>query len=224
MLNSGECLSDIFNISNKEIFTGDRCHIRNQFKIGFGCDIDYTSCYDYDVFAFLLGENGKVISFDHVLFYNSELRVLPHDLTQIHHVKNLSANLVSAPVDPELSVIGHFEDNTGAVPFEHKPDDEVWQIDLNRIHPEVVRIIFCISINGGLNSHQYFGDARLFVRFLYPEQNGLETEYLYEPKGDYRPYRAIEVCSIDKVADSWEIVPLGVGHENIKELIERYVG
>ena len=228
MLNIREYYRNTFKVANKELFIGDRCSMRNQFKIGFGTGEFYdpnSPCYfDYDIFAFMISQNGKILSDKHIVFYNSELRVLSSDLGKIVSASKVPKNYVSAPVDPELSIIGHFDECTGAIPFEMKPDDEVWDINLSKVHPEVNRIVFCAVIYDSTNRHQNFGDVPpLFTRFYYHEQQGLDTEYLYLPQEDYSSCGAIELCSINKVADGWEITPLSIGHENAESLINKYV-
>ena len=70
--------SDIFKIANRQIFAGDKVTIDNIFKIGFGYDWDFSSSLfnsgiEIDVFAFLVGSNGKVLSDNHIVFYNSHI-------------------------------------------------------------------------------------------------------------------------------------------------------
>ena len=71
--------SDIFKIANRQIFAGDKVTIDNIFKIGFGYDWDFSpSLFNtgigIDVFAFLVGSNGKVLYDNQMVFYNSIIK------------------------------------------------------------------------------------------------------------------------------------------------------
>ena len=59
----------------------------NKFHVGLGWDVreDRTSSYDFDldVSAFMVTKDKKVPSDDFLVFYNSEKRVRPNDLTRM---------------------------------------------------------------------------------------------------------------------------------------------
>lgn len=71
--------SDIFKIANRQIFAGDKVTIDNIFKIGFGYDWDFSPSLfntgiEIDIFAFLVGSNGKVLYDNQMVFYNSIIK------------------------------------------------------------------------------------------------------------------------------------------------------
>lgn len=227
-----EYYTKIFKINNKQIFAGDHVHISDKFKIGFGWE--WTEGELIDFMAILIGADGKIISDDHLVFYNSSCRLKvtnPGACNELASpVKILSpldfkeVSIESRPTDPEMSVIGDITYRTGAIPFEIKPDNDTWDIDLSKVHPDVVQIIFVANIfNSESNDRRRIADKMNFTRFYYSHQQGLETEYLYIPRGDYSSCGALEICSVSKNPDGWEIQPLGKGHENIKELFKKYL-
>ena len=225
-----EYLVKQFNIANKLIYRGDNVEIDHLFKIGFG--YDWREGYNINGFAFILGVDDKIISSDHLVFYNSTLRL---------KVKNPGANpdlaspieilspdqfndvyVESRATDPEISVIGSMEPRTGAIPFEIKPDNEIWDIDLSRLHPDAKKVVFCASIYDsdirGLN----LADANLFTRLYYSYQQGLETEYLFIPNEDYKTCGAIEIFSIERSSKGWEVVGLGKGYQDMRDIMNKY--
>lgn len=225
-----EYLAKQFNIANKLIYRGDNVAIDHLFKIGFG--YDWREGYNINGFAFILGTDDKIISSDHLVFYNSTLRL---------KVKNPGANpdlaspieilspdqfndvyVESRATDPEISVIGSMEPRTGAIPFEIKPDNEIWDIDLSRLHPDAKKVIFGASIYDsdirGLN----LADANLFTRLYYSYQQGLETEYLFIPNEDYKTCGAIEIFSIERSSKGWEVVGLGKGYQDMRDIMNKY--
>ena len=225
-----EYLANKFSIANKRIYKGEKAEIDNLFKIGFG--YDWREGYNINGFAFILGNDDKIISSDHLVFYNSTLRLKVKnpgaDPDLVSPIEILSPNqfnnvyIESRATDPEISVIGSMEPRTGAIPFEMKPDNEIWDIDLSRLHPSARRVIFCASIYDsdirGLN----LSDANLFTRLYYPYQQGLETEYLFIPNEDYSTCGAIEIFSFEKYSKGWEVVVLGKGYHDIRDIMNKY--
>ncbi len=67
----------------------------NKFHVGLGWDVNEdASLYDFDldVAAFMIGSNKKIIKDDYLVFYNSEKRVKPNDLTKIVPASLWSSN------------------------------------------------------------------------------------------------------------------------------------
>ncbi|MGB5033959.1 MAG: TerD family protein, partial [Saprospiraceae bacterium] len=78
--------------------------------------------FDLDVSAFMLGENGKVINENYLVYYNSELRVLPNNLFNLEHYnpskypnREYDFRLKTRPVDPDFSIHGSVDDTSGNV-------------------------------------------------------------------------------------------------------------
>lgn len=117
------------------------------FQVGLGWDVceDKSSegDFDLDVSAFLLTSDKKILSDDYLVFYNSELRVRPSNLSKIvrytewTHGKpdwttseNKAMRFESRPTDPELSVIGSIDDEDGST--SEDGDDETMDINLTK--------------------------------------------------------------------------------------------
>ena len=84
----------------------------NKFHVGLGWDVNEDASqfdFDLDVAAFMIGTNKKTIADDYLVFYNSEKRVKPEDLSTIVSSSLWSNNdnlrKESRPVDPDLSLI-----------------------------------------------------------------------------------------------------------------------
>ena len=215
------------NIVNKQIYAGDNVGIRDVFKIGIRWD--WEPNYQLVTFAFLLNKDGKLVSDKHLVWQDSDLRLkVEHpgvDTTLASPIEILptkvfkEVNIESRPTDPEMSVIGGIQYRTGAIPFELKPDNESWDIDLSKVHPSVEQIIFCASLYHG-NNNEPMEDFLTFVRFHYPDQKGIDTEYLYLPRG-YGMCSTVEIFALTKGPNGWQITPKRIGHQNIDELFTK---
>ena len=108
--------------------------------VGVGWDVRTTTGtdFDLDVSAIMLGEDGKVLSDSHFVFFN---------------------NLTS----PD-GTVEHTGDNlTG----EGEGDDEQLKVDLAGMAPQVDKIVFPVSIYDADNRRQSFGQvANAFIRVV----------------------------------------------------------
>lgn len=108
--------------------------------VGVGWDVRATTGadFDLDVSAIMLGEDGKVLSDAHFVFFN-----------------NLTA--------PD-GTLEHTGDNlTG----EGEGDDEQLKVDLAGMSPQVDKIVFPVSIYDADNRRQSFGQvANAFIRIV----------------------------------------------------------
>ena len=148
--------------------------------VGLGWDVRTTTGADHDLdaSAILLGENGKVLSDAHFVFFN---------------------NLTS----PD-GTVEHTGDNlTG----EGEGDDEALKVNLAGMAPEVMKIVFPVSIYDADNRRQNFGqvtnafirvvneaDQREITRFDLSEDASTETAMvfgeLYRYQGEWK-FRAV---------------------------------
>lgn len=137
-------------------------------NVGLGWDVRGTAGADFDLdaSAFLLTEYGdtfKTRSDADFIFYN---------------------NLTSA-----CGSVHHMGDNLTGV---GEGDDEVIQIDLNRVPPDVVKIRICVTINEADPRHQNFGmvssafirvvnneDGSELARFDLSEDASVETAMVF---------------------------------------------
>lgn len=203
----------------------------NKFHVGLGWDVreDRTSSYDFDldVSAFMVTKDKKVPSDDFLVFYNSEKRVRPNDLTSIVNASEWSSNdklrTESRPVSPDLSVIGSIDDEDGSTSDDG--DDETMDIDLSKVSPEIEEIIICVSIYKYQERRQNFGQVeRAYVRLYKPGQGDGEGEYIFDLTEDYSVCVSVEFCRLYRRDGAWKVQALGNGHRGgLEELVAKYV-
>lgn len=203
----------------------------NKFHVGLGWDVreDRTSSYDFDldVSAFMVTKDKKVPSDDFLVFYNSEKRVRPNDLTSIVNASEWSSNdklrTESRPVSPDLSVIGSIDDEDGSTSDDG--DDETMDIDLSKVSPEIEEIIICVSIYKYQERRQNFGQVeRAYVRLYKPGQGDGEGEYIFDLTEDYSVCASVEFCRLYRRDGAWKVQALGNGHRGgLEELVAKYV-
>ncbi len=184
--------------------------------------------FDLDVSAFMLGENGKVIDENYLVFYNSDLRVLPNQLFQLEPYdaikypnRERDYRLKTQPVDPDFSVHGSIDDTSGNV--SDGGDDENLFIDLSRVSPSVKEIIIVASIYEYDVRKQNFGQVDDSYISIYDELNNALL-YKYELNEDFSICTAIEFCRIYRRGTEWKVQATGVGHQDgLNNLVTKYV-
>ena len=156
----------------------------NKFHVGLGWDVNEDASqfdFDLDVAAFMVGSNKKILTDDYLVFYNSEKRVKPNDLSRIVPASNQSNNdklrTESRPVDPEFSIIGSIDDEDGKT--SEDGDDEIMDIDLSKVRSDVQEIIITVSIYEYQKRRQNFGQVeRAYVRLYKPGNDAEDREGL----------------------------------------------
>ena len=149
--------------------------------------------YDLDASAFMLGENGKLVSSDHFVFYN---------------------NLES----PDKSLKSTGDNRTG----EGDGDDETLIVNLDMVDPRVTEIIFVVTIHEADLRNQNFGQVRnAFIR-IYDAGNGQEI-CKYELDEDFSTESAVEFGRLYRRAAAWKFEAIGRGHQGgLQHLIGKY--
>ena len=209
----------------------------NQFHIGLGWDVNEgASQYDFDldVSAFMIGSDKKVLNDNYVVFYNSDNRLkVDHNGQLVRPLRIVDAGLwsnnekmreESRPVDPEISVIGSLDDEDGTT--SEDGDDEVMDIDLSKVRPEVKEIVICVSIYDYERRRQNFGQVeRAYVRLYKPGKDKVgEEEYLYDLTEDFSADHAVEFIRLYRHNGDWKIQALGIGHKGgLEELVAKFV-
>ena len=209
----------------------------NQFHIGLGWDVNEgASQYDFDldVSAFMIGSDKKVLNDTYVVFYNSDNRLkVDHNGQLVRPLRIVDAGLwsnnekmreESRPVDPEISVIGSLDDEDGTT--SEDGDDEVMDIDLSKVRPEVKEIVICVSIYDYERRRQNFGQVeRAYVRLYKPGKDKVgEEEYLYDLTEDFSADHAVEFIRLYRHNGDWKIQALGIGHKGgLEELVAKFV-
>jgi len=167
-----------------------------KFTIGLGWDTNSSSTgtqFDLDASVFILGENKKLISDSHLIFYN---------------------NLKS----PDEAV-QHTGDNlTG----DGDGDDEQIKIDLTRIADSVKELIIVVTIDQAESRGQNFGQVRnSFVRII-DDSNETEL-VKFELDEDFSVETAIEFGRLYKREGQWKFEAVGMGMKGgLQDYLNKY--
>ncbi len=167
-----------------------------KFVVGLGWDANATSTgqdFDLDASVFVLGENKKLLTDSHFVFYN---------------------NLTS----PD-GAVEHIGDNlTGA----GDGDDESIKIDLSKINPNATELCFVVTIHDAENRKQNFGQVRnSFVRVYNPDTK--EEILKYELEEDFSIETAVEFGRLYKRNGEWKFEAVGVGQKGgLQDYLNKY--
>lgn len=153
---------------------------------GLGWDVNkYDGGHDFDLdaAAFMLGEDGKVLSDADFIFYNN----LKHSSESVIH---LGDNL------------------TG----EGEGDDEQIKIDLSKVPQEYKRIAFTVTIHEAEARGQNFGQvSNAFIRIFNESTN--EELIRYDLSEDFSIETAIVVGELYRHNGEWKFNAVGSGFE-----------
>jgi tellurium resistance protein TerD len=167
-----------------------------KFTIGLGWDTNSSStgtAFDLDASVFVLGENKKVLSDNHFVFYN-----------------NLKT--------PDGSV-EHTGDNlTG----DGDGDDEQIKVDLSKIDSNAFEICVVVTIHEAAARNQNFGQVRnSIVRIFNTDTN--EEILKYELEEDFSVETAVEFGRIYKRNNEWKFEAVGVGMKGgLQDYLNKY--
>lgn len=167
-----------------------------KFVVGLGWDAKASESgqdFDLDVSVFILGENKKLLTDSHFVFYN---------------------NLIS----PD-NAVEHAGDNlTG----EGDGDDESVKIDLSKIDSNATELCFVVTIHDAENRKQNFGQVRnSFVRVYNPDNN--EEILKYELEEDFSVETAVEFGRLYKRNGEWKFEAVGVGQKGgLQDFLNKY--
>lgn len=167
-----------------------------KFTIGLGWDTNNSSTgtgFDLDASIFILGENKKLLSDAHFIFYN---------------------NLKS----PD-GAVEHTGDNlTG----DGDGDDEQIKVDLSLINSQAAEICVVVTIHEAESRKQNFGQVRnSFVRVLDTSNNSEILKY--ELEEDFSIETAVEFGRIYKKDGKWKFEAVGMGMKGgLQDFLNRY--
>lgn len=167
-----------------------------KFTVGMGWDVNETDSgqdFDLDASAFVLGENGKVLSDQHFVFYN---------------------NLKS----PD-GFLEHTGDNRTGV---GEGDDESIKVDLSKVPSNCASVAFVVTIHEAEARRQNFGQVRnAFVRIYDPTTN--EEIIKYDLGEDFSIETAIEFGSLYKKDGAWKFKAVGTGFAGgLQKFVDKY--
>jgi tellurium resistance protein TerD len=167
-----------------------------KFVVGLGWDANASSTgqdFDLDASVFVLGENKKLLTDSHFVFYN---------------------NLTS----PD-GAVEHTGDNlTG----DGDGDDESIKIDLSKINPNATELCFVVTIHDAENRKQNFGQVRnSFVRVYNPDTK--EEILKYELEEDFSIETAVEFGRLYKRNGEWKFEAVGIGQKGgLQDYLNKY--
>lgn len=167
-----------------------------QFIIGLGWDTNSSATgmqFDIDASVFVLGENKKILSEQHFVFYNN---LKTPDGAVEHSGDNLTG------------------DATG--------DDEQIKIDLNKIDAKAFEICVVVTIHDAESRRQNFGQIRnSFVR-VFDGTNNVEL-LKYELDEDFSVETAVEFGRIYKRQNVWKFEAVGAGMRGgLQDFLTKY--
>lgn len=167
-----------------------------KFTIGLGWDTNSTTTgadFDLDASVFVLGENKKILSDQHFVFYN-----------------NLKT--------PD-GAVEHTGDNlTG----DGDGDDEQVKVDLSKIDSNATEICIVVTIHDAENRKQNFGQVRnSFVR-IFDSNSNLDI-LNYELEEDFSIETAVEFGRIYKKNGEWKFEAVGIGMKGgLQDFLSKY--
>ena len=167
-----------------------------KFTIGLGWDTNSSSTgtgFDLDASIFILGENKKILSDSHFVFYN-----------------NLKT--------PD-GAVEHTGDNlTG----DGDGDDEQIKVDLSKIDANATEICIVVTIHEADVRKQNFGQVRnSFVRVF--DSNTNADILKYELEEDFSVETAVEFGRIYKRNNEWKFEAVGMGMKGgLQDFLTKY--
>lgn len=164
--------------------------------VGLGWDSRVTDGQEFDLDAsvFLVGANGRVKSDDAFVFYN---------------------NLTS----PDGSVEHTGDNRTG----DGEGDDEVLNVYLEKVSPDVAKIIFTVTIHDADARRQNFGQINnAFIR-LVNKDTGIEV-VRFDLGEDYSTETAMVFGEIYRQDGGWKFNAIGQGYSGGLAAMARQYG
>ncbi|MFT4714505.1 MAG: tellurium resistance protein TerD [Porticoccaceae bacterium] len=157
----------------------------SKITVGLGWDPRATDGteFDLDASVFVCGEDGKVLTDKHFIFYNNAK-------------------------SPDGSV-EHMGDNRDG---EGDGDDEQVKIDLSSVPADVKKLVFAVTIHEAVTRKQNFGQvANAFMRIV--NQDGEKELARYDLSEDYSVETAMIFGEVYRHNSDWKFKAIGAGFE-----------
>lgn len=151
--------------------------------VGLGWDARVTdgSAFDLDASVFMVGENGKVLSDQHFIFFNNK-------------------------TSPDGSVVHQGDNRTG----EGDGDDEQVKINLKAVPAEVKKLVFSVTIYDYEARKQNFGMvSNSFIRVVNEDNNGEIARF--DLSEDASTETAMVFGELYRHNDEWKFKAVGQG-------------
>lgn len=165
----------------------------SKIAVGLGWDARTTTGADFDLdaSAIMCGSDKRVLSEDHFVFYNSRL-------------KNSSDGTIPSP---DGSILHTGDNLTG----DGDGDDEIINVDLTAVPPEVTNIFFPVSIYDADNRQETFGQVNNAYIHVVDTANGKEITR-YDLKEDASTETAMVFAELYRNGDEWKFRAIGQGY------------
>jgi len=157
----------------------------SKITVGLGWDPRATDGIDFDLDAsvFVCGEDGKVLSDKHFIFYNNA-------------------------TSPDGSVEHTGDNRTG----EGDGDDEQVKVDLSAVPADVKKLVFAVTIHEAETRKQNFGQvSNAFMRVI--NQDGDKELARYDLSEDYSVETAMVFGEVYRHNNEWKFKAIGAGFE-----------
>lgn len=167
-----------------------------KFIVGLGWDTNSSSTgtnFDLDASIFVMGDNKKILSDNHFVFYNN-------------------------PTTPN-GAVEHTGDNlTG----DGDGDDEQIKVDLSKIDATATEICIVVTIHDAESRRQNFGQVRNSYIRIFDADSNLEL-LKYELEEDFSIETAIEFGRIYKRGIEWKFEAVGTGMKGgLEDFLNKY--
>ena len=155
----------------------------NVALVGLGWDARVTDgqAFDLDASVFLVGENGKVLSDSHFVFYNNT-------------------------TSPDGAVQHQGDNRTG----EGDGDDEQVKIDLTKVAADVKKLVFAVTIHEADSRKQNFGMVSNSFMRVVNNDNGAEIAR-FDLSEDASTETAMIFGELYRHGAEWKIKAVGQG-------------
>ncbi len=157
----------------------------SKVTVGLGWDPRVTDGaeFDLDASVFVCGEDGKVLTDKHFIFYNNAK-------------------------SPDGSVEHTGNNRSG----EGEGDDEQVKINLASVPADVKKLVFAVTIHDAASRNQNFGQvANAFMRVI--NQDGEKELARYDLSEDYSIETAMIFGEVYRHNDEWKFKAIGAGFE-----------
>ena len=169
----------------------------SKISIGLGWDPNEGTGRDFDLdaSAFMLNAARKIPTDSHFIFYNN----------------------TDSP-DQALRHTG--DDPTGGNSADG--DDEIIEVELNRIAADIQEILFVVTIHGAATAKQNFGQVRnSYIRIV--DQNSGNEIAKYELDEDFSIETGVEFGRLYRRDGKWKFEASGIGYrEDLEFFVKKY--
>ncbi|OQW94387.1 MAG: chemical-damaging agent resistance protein C [Beggiatoa sp. IS2] len=186
-------MSEIINLKK-----GQRIDVGlTKISVGLGWhpNIGTGEDFDLDASAFMLNASKKILSAGFFVFYNN----LDSPDGALHHTG---------------------DDPTGG--NSEEGDDEVIEVDLDKINNNIIEILFVVSIHEYLERKQNFGQVRSAYIRIVDNTSNIEIAK-YELDEDFSTESAVEFGRLYKRDGKWKFEASGIGYrQDLAFFVNKY--